>query len=420
MAELVDMGGPGFYQGLRGRKTGRAAPRQPVRAPRREAVYARYGLIDQGAADPNQGQLFDTSGVSRSVSDVAAERGLTPGVTTVRPSSGKGNLDLPLAAAPGFLPGLNKKQKVAALRSVGEAAQTSAAAIDAENAKKDEQLRQANPDAVIEERASESDLAQTPIRYLMDKRQSMYRSGTNQPWYSGIDPETGEHDLSIPGDSPRMILESAERMGVSPNAMTRAVATTSPRNRWLDGNPATSNVVAPNLASAEGAIGVAKSLPASASDAEIKSASIAASGRGLPAMTEKAVRQYRSAGEDVSSPISVASRLSQKVPNFEHSLKLSSPDPIARRTAAESYTVDTHDLGSVDLPEEALDKVGAYEVLAMTGARTALKNWQLPPDAQARMWMAQKSRIERPPLGELFVESSKGRLLSNPQFSTDN
>jgi hypothetical protein len=406
MAELADMGEPGFYQGVRGRKTGRAAPRQAIRPPRREVVYARHGLIDQGAADPNQGQLFDTSNVTVSMDQRAAQLGLTPGVTTVRPTPKAGKptpkgLDLPLAAAPGFMPGLTAKQKVDAIKSAGELIET----------------RTINPETGKEEVETGSP---TPVKLVMERRQESHDEGVNQPWYSGVSPETGEHDLSIPGDSPRLIAESAERMGVSPQAMTRSVAITSPRNRWLEGTAAESNVMSPNIQSAEGAIGVAKSLPASATDDQIKAASTAVSGRGLPAMVEKAARQYRSTNENVTTPIPIASRLSQKVPNFEHSLKLSGAHPAARRIAAESYTVDTHDLGSVGMPENALNRVGMYELMAMTGARTAFKNYQLPPNEQAREWVVQKSRVESPALGGLFVEDRKGRLLSNPQFRTQD
>lgn len=403
MAELADMGEPGFYQGVRGRKTGRSAPRQAIRPPRREVVYARHGLIDQGAADPNQGQLFDTSNVTVSMDDRAAQLGLTPGVTTVRPTPKAGkptpkNLDLPLAAAPGFMPGLTAKQKVEAIKSAGNLIET----------------RTINSKTGKEEVKTGST---TPVKLMMERRQESHNRGVNQPWYSGIDPETGEHDLSIPGNSPRMIAESAERMGVSPQAMARSYAITSPRNQWLAGTAAESNVMSPNRESAEGAIGVATSLPATATPAQIKAASTAAAGRGLPTMVEKAAHQYRSTKEDVTTPIPVASRLSQKVPNFEPSLKLSGVHPAASRIAAEAYTVDTRDLDVVGMPEKALDKVGMYELIGMTGARTALKNYQLPPNEQAREWM---EREPTPPLGGLFVEDKKGRLLSNPQFRTQN
>jgi hypothetical protein len=378
---MVDLGGPGFYQErLRGRKSGRLSPRTAVRGAQRERVYAAHGLIDQGAADPLQGQLFDPSPITMTPQEAAAGRNITPGVVSVRSAKGTGP-DLPLAGAPGFMPGLTAKQKVQAIRSMGEITES-----------------------------------ETPVKDLMQKRAALSDAGSNQPWYSGVDPETGEHDISIVGDSPEAIAASAHKMGVSRQAMTRAVATTSARNQWLAGNPGLGNVSMPNIESGEGAIDVAKSLPSSASEAELKSASIAASGRGLPAMTLKAVKQYRSSKEDVTQPIRAASRISQKVPNFEHSLKLSGSSPLEQRIAADSWTVDTHDLKSLDLPENALDKVGNYELIGMTGARSAFKRGQLPPNEQARIWMAQKARTEKTPLGPLFVED-KGHILSNPQFS---
>lgn len=381
MAELFDMDGPGFYQGLRGRASGRLSPRTPVRPPRREVVYARHGLIDQGAADPNQGQLFDVSSIQQDVSDVAASKGLTPGYTAVRPSSGKGDLDLPLGGAPGFMPGLTRKQKVSAITSFGEATGS-----------------------------------QTPMRDAMNKRQFLFDKGQNQPWYSGVDPETGEHDLSIQGDAPLAISAAASRQGVSEAAMTRAVAITSPRNRWAEGTRGQDDFSMPNIETAEGAMSIAQSLPPTATPAEIAKASVAVAGRGLPSTVEKAALTYRADKDNVSAPISVKGRSSQKTPNFEQSLNLSHPDQTARRIAAESYTVDTHDAQSVDVPEKYMDRVGMYDVTAMTGARTALKNFQLPANAQARLWESQRTVTQKSPLGPLFKENRKGSIVENPEM----
>jgi hypothetical protein len=384
MAELSDFGGPGFYQErLRGRKSGRISPRNAVRGPRREEVYAAHGLIDQGAADPRQGQLFDTSTMQRSVSDIAEERGLTPASVAVRPTKGK-ETDLSLAGSPGFLPNLSPKQKVAALNNFAK-----------------------------------STTVEAPIREALSKRQFLFDSGKNEPWYSGVDSETGEHDLSVQGDALDAIDAAARRQGVSEDAMTRAVALTSPRNRWAQGTRGQADYQMPNIQSGEGAIREAKSLPADASDEEITAASNRSSGRGLPKESEKAIRRYRSDAEDVSGPLAIKGRSSQKVPNFEHSLKLSSPDQIARRIAAESYTVDTHDAQSIGVDDSAIDLLGVYDVAAMTGTRNALKNRQLPPNAQARYWEAQRRLTQSAPLGPLFQEKTKGKLVPNPNPSID-
>lgn len=425
MAELKDFGESGFYQErLRGRKSGRLSPRAAVRGPRREQIYAAHGLIDAGAADPAQGQLFPTSDMERSIGERAASEGVAQNVVTVRPSGkakAKGKAqDLPLGAAPGFMPGLTASQKVTALRTAAEALETT-----------------------------------TPMRDIMSRRQflsdnpvmrKVSNTGESVPvaqghradWYSGVDPETGQHDLSIPGMAQKAIGRAAQRQGVSRAAMTRAVAITSPRNRWDEGLPGQSDYVMPNLESAEGAIREAQALPADASSAEITQAAVASSGRGLPSMSEKAMNVFRSslrttdepqetghtvvpAGveySDVSSPIEVRQAASQKVPNFEASLRLSDSTQTDKRVAAESWTADTHDLQAIGVPDKYRERKGMYEVAAMSGARQALRDRQLAPNVQAGHWEVQRDTTQRSPLGPLFKELPSKALVENPEITS--
>src|SRR4051794_15342911 len=92
--------GPGVYQGMVGRKTGRPSPRPggPGRAPpRHEAVLAAHSLIDQGAADPNQGSLFGP--------------GELPPRESPRESAERTGTPPPLASSrPGFMPGLYERK----------------------------------------------------------------------------------------------------------------------------------------------------------------------------------------------------------------------------------------------------------------------------------------------------------------------
>jgi hypothetical protein len=422
MAELKDLGEPGFYQErLRGRKTGRLSPRAALRGPRREAIYAAHGLIDAGAADPSQGQLFPTSGMERSIAERAADAGVSSNVVAVRPSKGKAQ-DIPLGAAPGFMPGLSKDQKIRALQTASEALETKTPTRDAMSKR---QFLSDNP--AMREHPNTGEVV--PVS-----------RGHRADWYSGIDPETGQHDLSIPGMAQKAIGRAAQRQNVSRAAMTRAVAITSPRNRWDEGMPGQDDYVMPNLESGEGAIREARSLPADASPADVSQAAVASSGRGLPAMSEKAMYDFRSGlrttGEpqgtgpsvvpagveysDVGSPIEVRQAASQKVPNFEASLRLSDSTQTDKRVAAESWTADTHDLQAVGVPDKYRERKGMYEFSAMTGARQALRDRQLPPNVQAAHWEVQRDTTQRSPLGPLFKELPSKALVENPEITSSN
>lgn len=340
---------------------------------------ADHGLMDAGAADPNHGQLFDTRQMPTRSPEARTHAANAPQPqVAVRPSSGKGNLDLPLGGAPGFMPGLNKKQKIRAIESVGQELQSP-----------------------------------TPVRDIMENRQAAgTRAGKPAPWYSGVD-EQGRHDLSIPGDANVAIRGAAARQGVSDGAMTRAVANTSPRTRWDTGHPSNQGHRMDNLDAAEGVIDATKTLQAvdMADDKTIDEVTQDSSvvGSALPKMGAKAGKQFRDQGNDTTKPIEMKARTSQKVPNFEQSLHLTHVDPQVRKNAAMSWTSDTHDQSIAGVSEKYMDRVGSYELQAMTGTRTAFKNRELPPNEQAREWVGQRGgtqHIEQ----EGFFEAHRGGL----------
>lgn len=369
---------PGYYQGLKGLKTGREAPRTPVRGTRRAAILAEHGMIDQGAADPNHGQLFNTRHYegSRDVTTNAPR----PEVN-VRPSAGK-PVDLPLGAAPGFMPGLDKKQKVRAIQKLGAEMGTD-----------------------------------TPMRDAMQKRQEVSDRSAPAPWYSGVN-AAGKHDPSIPGDANIAIDRAAQRQGVSSEQMTRTTAVTSPQNRWDTYHPSNQGYVQNNIALAENVTRNTYNLSDPSDDAiqdmGLQSVQESPGGGGTPEMAAKAGRIIRDDGSNVTKPLEVKQKTSQKVPNFEASLHLTNPDPHVRRGAAQSFTVDTHDAKLVGVGEKHMSTVGAYEAIAMTGSRTALRNRELAPNEQARQWVGQRGGTQHNE-DEGFFKTDRGKLKVRPE-----
>ena len=124
-----------------------------------------------------------------------------------------------------------------------------------------------------------------------------------------------------------------------------------------------------------------------------------------------------------ADPIKVKEIQSQKVPNFDQSLLLAHPSQAVRKQAAQSYTVDTHDVRSTGKHEDFIKTPGGMALTRMTGRRTALKNRTLPPMEQSRIWEGQRGK-ESEPMGQqsLFETRRSGKIVArdaaNPNTTT--
>ena len=416
--------GPGFYQGLVGRKTGRAAPRPGGHGrtlPRHEAVLAEHGLMAKGAADPNQGQLFAPHEL--------------PAVESQRESAARTGTPPPLASSrPGFMPGLyereSKGQNVTA--TTKEAHRSMVSGINRlSQYELDNGVPIGKGNTRVEAATHGLELGQQgptvlpPVAEALRQRQatrSLQRG--DSPWYASRR-ETSHQEQVMgagkweinPGQATEMITNAAARQGIGYEKMSRAVAITSPRTRWTEGTPGTTDFAAPNLESAEN---VVSGVQAAQSSSRITDRSVnytevgyAAEGRSLGEAKAKAATDFGTS--DPSRPIPIGELQSQKVPNFNQSLLLAHPSQSVRRQAAASYTVDTHDVVSQGSHVDLLKTPGGYAIAHMIGRRAALKNRELPPMGQASVWTGQKSK-EAEPLGKhsLFEETRGGKIRPNP------
>lgn len=370
---------PGFYQShLRGRASGRVSPRPALRGPVRERVLANHGLLDQGRADPNQGQLFpDTeAGPVIPAATLARQRG----VPAPLPSS-----------APGFMPSI-KRSTPQATRKTKALALTKVA------------------DARIRTGADRGTGA--PIREAMEDRLAIYDRGKPADWYQAVSEGRNVHG---PGMAHELIENAAMRTGTSFAKMARATALSSPRTAWDEGGaPGTTDFTRPNLASAEAVVRTVHSLPDGASRDQVREAGHSTHGEALGEAKAKAADYH--ANVPVTAPIGISDKASQKVPNFEQSLHMGHIDPAIVRGAAGSYTVDRWDAETIGGDEKMLKSEMGYAVAHMTGVRAAHKVGELPPNFQARTWNAARDMAQPATMGtnRLFVSKRSGRLEPNP------
>lgn len=351
-------------------------------------MYANHGLMAQGAADPNQGQLFHIDTVPKV--DSAAAAGVAPA--------------LPMNA-PGFLPGVTGKNRPTEIKNKVKALG----------------ILQQGRERVI------GVASDTPVADTMRER-NIYHQASDAPadWYSHM-----RGDQMTQGEAPRWIEGAAGRQGVSVNAMTRATAITSPQTRWTDGGAmGTTDWSRPNLDAAEAVIGsVTKGDPSRSHEQIVGDARSANSlaGRGaLGSMAQKAAEVHMATGGSTKDPLPIKQAGSLKVPNFEQSLHLSNPEQAVRRQAAGSYTVDRHDLTTAGLDDKTIKDANGlgYQAAAMTGQRAALKVGELPPNFQARTWevaRSESSQANPVSMGEnrLFVTDRTGRMHPNPTARPD-
>ena len=119
---------------------------------------------------------------------------------------------------------------------------------------------------------------------------------------------------------------------------------------------------------------------------------------------------------DPARPIPIYGLESQKVPNFNQSLQLANPSQAARRQAAMSYTVDTHDVSAMGATPDLLKTPGGHAIARMTGRRSALRHGELPPMHQSAIWEGQKSK-EVEPFGQhsLLETMRSGKIRARPE-----
>src|SRR5262245_25163428 len=214
--------GEGFYQQYVGRKTGRPSPRPMGHGrggPRHETIMAAHGLMESGAADPRQGQLFAPHELpqAETAKALAAKHGVAP----------------PLAASrPGFMPELYEKEGGGTV-STAQAHKRMAGGIS---------------------RLSNYSLSQSttpPVATALSERaatRALHQG--DAPWYaSRSEVSPGRYELG-PGSATEMITAASRRAGVGYEAMSRATAITSPRTLWTKGQEGTADWKAPNVESA--------------------------------------------------------------------------------------------------------------------------------------------------------------------------
>ena len=397
--------GEGFYQRLVGRKTGRPSPRPMGHgrgAPRHEAILAAHGLIDQGAADPRQGQLFSPDEL--------------PPVASPESLAAANNVPPPLSASrPGFMPELYDKEGGGTV-STAQAHKRMVGAVNRLGTFVD-----VDPDSGM-----------GPVGTAMANRgATRARHEGDAPWYAKVtkrstpaaNPNQGTFDLG-PGSATELIDVAAHREGVSFEEMSRATAITSPRTRWTKGTPGTDDFSTPNVTSARNVVHDVKVAKSVAEDLDIPVdyadvARNAPSGGALMEHMTKAGVDF--AAGDPSRPIPIAELQSQKVPNFNQSLLLSHPSQAVRRQAASSYTVDSHDVRSMGAHEDLLKTPGGMAIARMTGRRSALRHSELLPMHQSATWEGQRSKDPDPLGANSMLQTTRGgKIRPNPTQLPDH
>lgn len=373
---------------LQGRKTGRTAPREHLRPPKREQVLESHGLLSSGDVDTQQGQLFDTSPYTLSLDELAQSR----------------DLPAPKASSTGgFMP-----QIEASPTGRSSAAQKKVTAIR-------------NYTAILRDESGDP-AAGLHTAYDRTGEALASHPGDHADWYMslGTDPETGKRTVSE-GKETHLINNLAWGENRDPVAVTRAVADLSPRNRWSKGDP--DNLSYPNLSDVRNVSRFSREhLHESEIPAPDDLGSRAASQRigrvinstppglsGLPMGAAKAIRSI--SGEYNTEPVEVADpELSQKIGNFNESLLSGRSDvPNALKAGyAGSYTSDVWDQRGQGFKE--YHDGGPYSVAAMVGSRAALKAGRLPSEAQSAVWEVTRDMQEGQPLGGLLREDKNGNL----------
>ena len=392
--------GEGFYQRYVGRKTGRLSPRPMGHGrggPRHETILAAHGLMDQGAADPRQGQLFAPHELPsvESAASLAAKHGVAPPLTGSRP---------------GFMPELYEKEgggtvstKQAHKRMIGGINRLSSYALEPD------------PDHPL-----------TIARAMENRAATAALHEGDAPWYAtrrerspgevlSSNPNQGRFALEA-GSATEMITQASRKHGINYETMSRATALTSPRTAWTHGTPGTGDFVAPNIESASNVIGEVIGSAEADRPFDVTRVKGSAQRSAMAKAAEDIV------GRPTSHPIPIAELQSQKVPNFNQSLLLAHPAQSVRKQAAMSYTVDTHDVRSMGAHEDLLKTAGGMAVARMTGRRDALRARELPPMRQSKTWTGQKSKTSEP-MGKhsLFRTLRSGKVVeresSNPNLS---
>lgn len=435
--------GPGYYQTepqhgavggsrLRGRKSGREAPRDHIKQPAWEDTLQRHDLLPINDSqvgsnrdfNPNQGQLFNPEEITprdrRSDVDIARSVGAPTGEI----ATAKSKRDPVLGATPGFMPGLDTpKQKIAAINNIGQARGVTGASRGG-----------------------------APFAEMMEDRRSA--AGPNAPWYMGTD-SSGQHRRDIPGDAAVKVNEAAGRTGTSYSNMARNVAMTSPQMGWKS-EGTTDDPTAhqtermgstagmfPNLAVAEDVTrtttrsmkrgtNLTEDLQARQYVSPEDRASEMSSNKsmvthpsalgGTTHGREKAalnrVREIDNPGSGMP-PYPIQDVKSQKAANFDASLNLSHSNPAVQRIAAQSYTVDRHDAAAVgiDVESNEFKRRGSYEAVAMTGRRAALKNRQLPPNEQAMEWETHRASKGLGRGNQMFTAASGDKPVVRPELA---
>jgi hypothetical protein len=414
--------GPGYYQTdkqhgavggprLTGRKSGRTAPRDHIMQPAWEDTLQRHDLLPKHDSqvgpnksfDANQGQLFDPQVVAPrdTRSDVEIARSVGAPTGGIEAASSKQN-PIP-GATPGFMPGLNTKQKIAAIHNVGEG-----------------------------RAATGASRGGAPFAEIMEDRAKA--SGRSANWYMGTD-SSGRHQRDLPGEANRQISGAAARTGSSYSNMARAVAATSPQMGWKSEGTTddpmagqtdrmgSSAGMHPNLAVAEDVVRTATrsvrrgsnvvedqharaATPVDDRKAEAsRSRFMVEHPAALGGTTDGRVKAAKNREREMRNPGSpmpdypIQGVTSQKAANFDLSLNLAHSNKAVQRIAATSWTVDRHDAeiagmnGSGKGPgNNEFQRRGTYEAVAMTGRRAALKNRELPPNEQASQWESRRAQ----------------------------
>jgi hypothetical protein len=376
-------------------------------------VLAEHGLITSGAADPNQGQLFSPSelGPQRSRQSIAHAHDVAPPLASQRP---------------GFMPGMyeakNPKTGVVSERTTPQAHTAMVRAINrlpqyeleppGDRQRGSERLAGAEhfksgPRKGQEKLAAvQGPQLRPPVAEAMHQRQQTYeRQGQEAPWYARrSEKEGGRYSVGM-GDAAEMVASAAERHGISYRQMARTTALTSPRTAWTEGQRGTGDYADPNLESAENVVHDIKRAQASEQSFDPAAVGAQAFGRSLGEMKGKA-------GVDLvrnqpGSAIPIYDLSSQKVPNFNQSFMLSHHAPAIQAQAASAYTVDTHDVTAQGHHVDLLKTQGGYAIAHMLGRRTALKNRELGPMSQSRVWEGQRTKVSEPLGDNSMLETTR-------------
>jgi len=249
----------------------------------------------------------------------------------------------------------------------------------------------------------------------MAEVQGHYDRSREVDWYVAPNEGGGGYTEMREGAAHTAIANAAARTDVSHARMTRATALTSPRTAWDEGGArGTTGHSMPNLEAAESVTRAVKNnVPEGASLEDVRNVGASAGRNALADMAAKAAEYHH---KPTTTPIGIADPSSQKVPNFEQSLHLSHIDPVIRRQAAGSYTVDKWATQSMGGDEKMLKTDTGYAVAHMVGTRSALKNRELPPVHQQRVWDAVRSQEQPESMRNtrLFVSTRSGKLNPNP------